>query len=173
MTMSLPQRPRVTKPKNKQDDSDNETLPKAKGKKARGKQDDSDSEEPAPKAKGKKSRGKNDDSDSEEKAQKANGKKAKGKQEEGEAAPASKKGGAKENQDPKEKHTEYKVGRVLKSEPMKKKASFKVEIDIDDLDPATVVTSYANVRKGNLVIIALEGATVAGKKVNRQKVGGE
>jgi len=71
------------------------------------------------------------------------------------------------------KHTEYKVGRVLKSEPMKKKASFKVEIDIDDLDPATVVTSSANVRQGNLVIIALEGATVAGKKVSRQKVGGD
>jgi len=92
----------------------------------------------------------------------------KGKQEEGKAAPASKKGGAKENQDPKEKHTEYKVGRVLKSEPMKKQASFKVEIDIDDLDPATVATSYANVRKGNPVIIALEGATVAGKNVSRQ-----
>ncbi|CAJ1351851.1 unnamed protein product, partial [Effrenium voratum] len=71
-----------------------------------------------------------------------------------------------------EKHSEYKVAKVISHEAMKKKGMFLVELETGG-DNATVVTSFDDLQAGQLVIFAPEGSTVLGKEVKRQKVAGE
>jgi len=71
------------------------------------------------------------------------------------------------------KHKEYKVGKVVSAEPVKKKKGFLlVEVSLGD-DSVPVVTTYPNVEENQKVILAPEGSKCAGKPVKRAKLQGE